>query len=147
LGHSMGLKQKQLEQRARELLKKQRAAAESAEAPQQNNSSAPTDTGDAKPGSGNTQAELTSEAPQLQSLQGDLGLPSGPIATNQDELNFLERRHDRDYYPFTLMKGKKQPVSTVMLELKKTDVKHNRYSLIVYADNKKIQKKDRGLNE
>jgi hypothetical protein len=35
----------------------------------------------------------------------------------------------------------------VSLELKKADVKHSRYTLIVYADDKKIEKKDRGLNE
>lgn len=145
LGHSRGSRQKQLEQRARELLRRQRAAAENTEAPQQNNSSV--SASDTKTGSGSTQTELKSGEAQLQSVQGDLGLPSGPIATNQDELNFLERRHARNYYPFTLKKGEKQQVSTVTLELRKADLKHNRYTLIVHADNKKIEKKNRGLNE
>lgn len=145
LGHSRGSRQKQLEQRARELLRRQRAAAENTVGPQQNNSSV--SASDAKTGSGSAQTELKPDEAQLQSVQGDLGLPSGPIATNQDELNFLERRHDRNYYPFTLKKGKKQQISTVTLELRKADLKHNRYTLIVRADDKKIEKKNRGLNE
>ena len=145
LGHSRGSRQKQLEQRARELLRRQRAAAEGTEAPQHNNSSVSAN--DAKTGSVSTQTEPKPGEAQLQSVQGDLGLLSGPIATNRDELNFLERKHDRNYYPFTLKKGKKQQVSTVILELKKADLKRNRYTLIVHADNKKIEKKNRGLNE
>ncbi len=43
--------------------------------------------------------------------------------------------------------GKPQPVSIVSLELKKADTKHSRYTLNVLADDKKIEKKEKGLNE
>ena len=76
-----------------------------------------------------------------------MGLQSGLIATNQHELDILKHKGDRNYYEFTLQKGQKRPISTVSLELKKADVKHSRYTLEVYADDKKIEKKDRGLNE
>jgi len=62
-------------------------------------------------------------------------------------LEILKHKGDRNYYEFTLTKGQKKPVSTVSLELKKADVKHSRYTLEVYADDKQIEKKDRGLNE
>ena len=38
-------------------------------------------------------------------------------------------------------------MATVALKLKKADPKHNRYTLEVFADDKTIEKKDRGLNE
>lgn len=80
-------------------------------------------------------------------MKGDLGIVSGPIATNQQELDMLKQKGERNYYQFALERGKKQPVSTVSLELKKADVKHNRYTLIVYTNNVKIQKKNRELNQ
>ena len=96
---------------------------------------------------GNTQTQLKTDEAQLQSMKGDMGLQSGLIATNQHELDILKHKGDRNYYEFTLQKGQKRPISTVSLELKKADVKHSRYTLDVYADDKKIEKKDRGLNE
>jgi hypothetical protein len=80
-------------------------------------------------------------------MKGDMGVQSGLIATNHDELEILKHKGDRNYYEFTLSKGQRKPVSTVSLELKKADIKHSRYTLEVYADDKKIEKKDRGLNE
>jgi hypothetical protein len=94
-----------------------------------------------------TQTELKTAETQLQSMKGDLGVQSGLIATNHSELEILKHKGDRNYYEFTLEKNQKKPVSTVSLELKKADIKHSRYTLNVYADDKKIEKKDRGLNE
>ncbi|HEY0795649.1 MAG TPA: hypothetical protein VGD64_07690, partial [Acidisarcina sp.] len=95
-----------------------------------------------------TKTDLQAAQAQLTSMKGDLGMQSGLIATNHDELEALKHKGDRNYFEFTLNKGgKPQPVSTVSLELKKADAKHNRYTLNVLADDKKIEKKDRGLNE
>lgn len=158
LGHSLGLTQKQLERRAQELLNRQQSDSRKFESEHQDTqkkiSSAPsdvsgvkTDVGGAKTDLGNTQAQLKSDEAQMQSMKGDLGVQSGLIATNGRELDILKHRGDRHIYEFTLKKGKKQAVSTVSLELKKADAKHSRYTLVVYADDKKIEKKDRGLNE
>ena len=38
-------------------------------------------------------------------------------------------------------------MGTVSLELKKTDSKKSKFTLIVYADDKKYEKKDRNINE
>jgi hypothetical protein len=159
LGHSLGLTQKQLEKRAQDLLERQQAAAKRLEDQQQATqqqlssfssdvSGVKTDVGGVKTDLGNTQSELKADEAELRSMKGDLGVASGLIATNQHELDILKHKGDRNYYEFTLIKGaKSQPVSTVGLQLKKTDVKHNRYTLVVYADDKKIEKKNRGLNE
>jgi chromosome segregation ATPase len=158
LGKSVGLTQKQLEARADDLMRRQQADAkrlesEQAAARQQigavssDVSSVKTDVGGVKTDVAQTKTALQNTQAQLQSMKGDLGLQSGLIATNHGELEILKHKGDRNYYEFTLHKGKREPVSTVGLELRKADTKHNRYTLNVYADDKKIEKKDRGLNE
>lgn len=158
LGQSVGLTQKQLEARANDLMRRQEADAkrlesEQAKAQQQigavssDVSSVKTDVGGVKTDVAQTKTELQSAEAQLQSMKGDLGVQSGLIATNHDELEILKHKGDRNYYEFTLHKNQRQPISTVGLELKKADTKHNKYTLEVYADDKKIEKKDRGLNE
>lgn len=158
LGQSVGLTQKQLEARADELMRRQQADAkrlesEQAAARQQigavssDVSNVKTDVGGVKTDVAQTKTELQNTQAQLQSMKGDLGVQSGLIATNHNELEVLKHKGDRNYYEFTLRKGQRQAVSTVGLELRKADTKHSRYTLNVYADDKKIEKKDRGLNE
>jgi hypothetical protein len=159
LGQSVGLTQKQFESRAQELLHRQQEESRRLEGQQaatdkqlgavsSDVSTVKTDVGGVKTDVAKTQADLQATQGQLQSMKGDLGMQSGLIATNHDELEILKHRGDRNYVEFTLNKGgKPQPVSTVSLELKKADTKHNRYTLVVVADDKKIEKKDRGLNE
>jgi len=158
LGHSLGLTQKQLEERAEELLRRQQAQAkrfesEQATAQQQISSvssdvsSVKTDVGGVKTDLSSTKTELQSALSQLQSMKGDLGIQSGLIATNAHELDLLKHKGDRNYYEFTLDKGHRQAISTVGLELKKADQKHSRFTIEVYSDDKKIEKKDRSLDE
>ncbi|HSY70959.1 MAG TPA: hypothetical protein VK798_01905 [Alloacidobacterium sp.] len=158
LGQSVGLTQKQLETRANDLLRRQEADAKRLEGEQAaaqkqigavstDVSSVKTDVGGVKTDVAQTKTELQNTQAQLQSMKGDLGVQSGLIATNHDELEILKHKGDRNYYEFTLHKNQRQPISTVGLELKKADTKHSRYTLEVYADDKKIEKKDRGLNE
>ena len=59
----------------------------------------------------------------------------------------LKHKGDRNYYEFTLTKGQKKPVGTVSLELKKADPKKSRFTLVVFADDKQYDKKDRNVNE
>lgn len=149
LGHPRSVTQKQLQQRARSLLKRQQTAAKHSESEQQANGAPGVTTGisGGNAPAGNAPTGLKASEAQMQSMQGDLGIASGLVATNQQELDVLKQKGDRRYYQFTLQKGKKQAVSTVGLELRKADVKHNRYTLIVYTNNEKIQKKNRGLNK
>lgn len=158
LGQSLGMTQKQLEKKAQDLLLRQQADAkrlekENAAARQQISavstdvSGVKTDVGGVKTDLGNTKTELQNAVAQMQKMQGDMGVQSGLIATNAKELDVLKHLGDRNYYEFTLDKGHRQAVSTVGLELKKADPKHSRFTLIVYSDDKKIEKKNRNLDE
>lgn len=158
LSQSMGITQKQFEMRAQSLLERQQADAQRMEAANSETrkqigavssevSTVKSDVGSVRTEVTKTQNDVQGAISQLQSVRGDLGVQSGLIARNHDELEMLKHRGDRNYYEFTLNKNQKQPVSVVSLELKKADTKHNRFTLIVYADDKKIEKKDRSLNE
>ncbi|MBV8114843.1 MAG: hypothetical protein JO300_08880 [Silvibacterium sp.] len=161
LGHSLGLTQQQLETRAQQLLRRQeqqeaeakRLASQQAATDQHVSSvssdvsSVKTDVGGVRTDLTQTQSELKNAESQLQTMRGDLTGANTLIARNHDELEILKHKGDKNYYEFTLNKGQKQAVSTVSLELKKADVKKSKYTLDVYADDKKIEKKDKNLNE
>lgn len=95
-----------------------------------------------------TQADLDATKAQLKSTVGDLGVQSGLIATTRDELDALEKSGQRSYFEFKLTKTK-QPVrvGAISLLVKKIDAKHEKYTLEVYADDAKVEKKDKTLNE
>ena len=87
--------------------------------------------------------EATKEA-----LAGTKGELSGAIARTHDELVALAHRTDRDYFEFSLgRKSARQKVGTVMLELTKTNPKKNQFTVNLYADDKRIERKDKAINE
>ena len=106
------------------------------------------DVGGVKTQVASTQAELQKTISQLKSVQGDLGVASGLIATNGNELNALKRLGERNYFEFKLGRTKdRQRVGDVTLLLKKTDPKKNKYTVEVMADDKLTEKKDKNINE
>jgi chromosome segregation ATPase len=107
-----------------------------------------TDVGGVKREVVSTRQELASTEQQLHTVVGDLGVQSGLIATNTEQLNYLKRLGDRNYLDFTLHKG--QPptaVSIVKLQLRKADVKHSRYTLVIFSNDRRIEKKNRDIDE
>ncbi len=95
-----------------------------------------------------TRNDLAQTKTRLEHAIGDLNKHSELIATTHDELELLKHRGDRDYFEFTLHKGKDPTrLSIVSLQLKKTDAKKNKFTLYVVADDKRIEKKDRTINE
>ncbi len=93
-------------------------------------------------------AELDKTIATLRSAQGDLGVQSGLIATNGKELAALKALNDRNYFEFTLGKTKQpQRVGDIMLQLKAADPKKNKFTVNVSADDKVVEKKDKGVNE
>lgn len=95
-----------------------------------------------------TKDELKRTIADLKSARGDLGVQSGLIATNASELSALKRLGERNYFEFNLTKTKEpQRVGTVSMKLKNTDLKRNRYTVEVIADDKLTEKKDRSINE
>jgi hypothetical protein len=95
-----------------------------------------------------TKTDLATTKGKLETAIGDINRHSELIATTHDQLEQLRHRGDRDYLEFTLHKGK-EPIrlSTVSLQLKKVDPKKGEFTLVVFADDKKIEKKDKNLNE
>lgn len=97
---------------------------------------------------GVTKQDLASTRSDLQRVIGDLGVQSGLIATNREELAELRMRGERDYFEFDLKKGKQpQRFGPIALLLKKTDVKRQKYTIDLIADDKRIEKKDKNTNE
>ncbi|MBA3976034.1 MAG: hypothetical protein C0504_17645 [Candidatus Solibacter sp.] len=85
---------------------------------------------------------------ELRRTTGDLGVMSGLIATNSRELAALKELGQRDYYEFTLTKKQKQQrIGDIILQVKKTDISRNRFTVEVVADDKRIEKKDKTVNE
>ena len=95
-----------------------------------------------------TRADLEATKGKLQSTIGDLGVQSGLIARNHDEVEELKRLGQRDIFEFTLAKTKgPQRVGPIQLTLRKVDAKRFRYTMNVVADDKNIEKKDRTVGE
>lgn len=158
LSRSVGLTQKQLEERAQAIIRREDAANRQLRAAQQQTAqqvaavssdvtNVKTDVGGVKTDVAKTQADLATTISQLQSMRGDLTGANTLIARNHDELVTLEHKGDRNYYEFTLDKGRRKPVGTVSLELRKADAKHSRFTLWVFADDRRYEKKDRNVNE
>jgi chromosome segregation ATPase len=95
-----------------------------------------------------TKNDLATTKTKLEHAIGDLTKHGELIATTHDELELLKHKGDRDYFEFTLKKDKDPTrLSIVSLQLKKTDAKKSKFTLYVMADDKKIEKKDRTINE
>jgi len=109
------------------------------------------------------QAQLDEEKKQLASTQQDLektrsdlqsNLSStrdelgGSIAKTHDELVELEKRGERNYFEFDLTKSKGfKHVGSVSLSLRKTNTKHDNYSLVMLVDDRELTKKSVNLYE
>ena len=156
LAKQAGMTKKELIQRTADLQAAQRAAVSRIEQAQKEQISAvtgdiagvKTDVGGVKTDVASTKADLEATKAKLQSAVGDLGVQSGLIANTRSDLEVLKHKGDRNYYEFTLLKGAKpQPVSTVTLQLKKSDPKKGKFTLNVMSDDKTIEKKDRNVSE
>jgi len=158
LGKSVGMTQKQMDERAQDIIRREQAdskrletaqkqTAQQVTAVQSDVSSVKTDVGGVKTDLTKTQGDLATAVSQLTSMKGDLDNHSSLIARNGAELEVLKHKGDRNYYEFTLTKGQKKPVGTVSLELKKADQKKSRFTLVVLADDRSYEKKDRNVDE
>jgi len=95
-----------------------------------------------------TRNDLDKTISDLRRASGDMGVMSGLIATNASELDALKKLGEREYFEFTLTKSAAtQKIGGVQLALKKADVKRNRFTMDVLADDRKVEKKDKGVNE
>jgi len=107
-----------------------------------------TDVTGAKKDIADTKTDLEATKTKLERAAGDMGVMSGLIAKNHDDLEELRRRGDRNYYEFTIQKQKTPSrVGPVQIALNKTDQKKSKYTITVLADDKSIEKKDKTSGE
>ena len=89
--------------------------------------------------------DLDSTRKDLQMARSEMGTL---IAKNHDDIDTLRRLGERDYVEFTIAdKNKPQKVGDVTIELKGTDPKKNQCNLALIVDDKRTEKKNRGVNE
>jgi hypothetical protein len=92
-----------------------------------------------------TKADLEATKEALTGAKGELG---GAIARTHDELVALAHRSDRDYFEFNLArKDRREKIGTVGLELTKTNTKKNLFTVNLYFDDKRTERKDKAINE
>jgi chromosome segregation ATPase len=106
------------------------------------------DVGNVKTDLGNTKSQLETTIANLKRATGELDSHASLIATNGKELQALKDLGERNYSEFTINKGKQSTrVADVMIELKKADPKHNKFTIAITVDDKTVEKKDRTVNE
>ena len=82
---------------------------------------------------------------QWQMARGELGTL---IARNHGEIEQLRRLGQRDYFEFDLTgKGKRTRVGNIVIELRGTNIKKHQFSIALWADDLRYEKKNRAANE
>lgn len=95
-----------------------------------------------------TKSDLEATKSKLERATGDMGVMSGLIARNHDDLEDLRRRGERNYYEFTIRRSKTaQKVGPVQLTLNRADQKKGKYTMTVFADDRAIEKRDKTSGE
>ena len=83
---------------------------------------------------------------------GDLNMARSELGTliarNHDEIDVLRRQGERDYIEFSIVgKNKSQKVGNISVELKGTNEKKNRASLVLTVEDKTTEDKNRAVNQ
>ena len=95
-----------------------------------------------------TKSELDKTIVSLKTVRGDLDGAGMKIATNSGEISALRALGERNIIEFKLGKTKDpQRVGDISLMLRKTDIKKNRFTVEVKADDLTTEKKDKSINE
>ena len=93
----------------------------------------------------NTRKDLEGTRRQLIDVRDTL---NAAVAKNSAELAQLRLKGERDYYEFTIPDKKGMVnVGDIRLQLTKTDIKKGKYTVRVFVDDNRLEKKDRMINE
>jgi chromosome segregation ATPase len=85
-----------------------------------------------------TKTDLEATKSKLDRATGDMGVMSGLIARNHDDLEELKRKGDRNYYEFTIKKAKTpERVGPIQLSVNRTDTKKSKDELTGYLSTPK----------
>jgi hypothetical protein len=96
--------------------------------------------------------DVTGVKTDLEATKNNLNMTRGEfgtlIAKNHDEVEELRRLGERDYYEFTIdKKDQRQKVGDLMIELRGVNTKKNIYTIAMYVDDARYEKKNRSVNE
>lgn len=96
--------------------------------------------------------DVTGVRTDLETTKNNLNMMHGEfgtlIATNHDQIEELRRLGERDYYEFTInTKNTRQKVGDVMVELRGTNTKKNQYTVTIFVDDQRHDKKGLTANE
>jgi hypothetical protein len=98
-----------------------------------------------------TKTDLDTTKKAVSSLAADLGMARSDLGTliarNHDDIEYLRKQGERDYFEFKLAKNSPTHIAGVGLNLTKTNAKRYRFSVAITADDKQVEKKDRTINE
>ena len=90
-------------------------------------------------------SDLDTTTNNLTMARGEFGTL---IAKNHDEIDELRRLGERNYYEFTIdRKNQRERVGDLMVELKSVNPKKNLYTVSLYMDDARYDKKNRSVNE
>jgi len=97
-----------------------------------------------------TKTDLDTTKKTVGTLTADLGMARSEmgtlIARNHDDIEYLRKLGDRDYFELTLTKNELAKVAGVGLTLKKTNVKRYRFNVATLADDMEVERKDCTIN-
>ena len=96
--------------------------------------------------------DVTGVKTDLDATKNSLNLTRGEfgtlIAKNHDEVEELRRMGERDYYEFTIeKKNTREKVGDLMVELRNVNEKKNLYTVAIYVDDARYEKRNRSANE
>ncbi len=97
-----------------------------------------------------TKTDLNTTQKNVSSLAADLGMARSEmgtlIARNHDDIEYLRKLGDRDYFEFTLNHGQQSKVAGVGLTLKRTNTKRHQFTLSTLVDDMDVERKDCSVN-
>ena len=89
--------------------------------------------------------DLETAKQNLQMAKGEFGTL---IARNHEEIDQLRRLGQRDYFEFSLGgKGIREKLGSVVVELRGTNTSKNQFTIALFADDLRLEKKNRSVNE
>lgn len=93
-------------------------------------------------------AGATENVAELDKARGDLGALQNGVATNAQQIQTLREQGDKSIFEFSLMKSSGlQRVGDIQVRLTRADEKHNTFTLEIVADDKRVEKRDKTINE
>jgi hypothetical protein len=97
-----------------------------------------------------TKADLDTTKKAVSTLSADLGMARSELGTliarNHDDIEYLRKLGDHDYYEFTLAKNQPSRVAGVGLTLKKVNPKRYTFNIAVLEDDILVERKECSIN-